>query len=621
MLQRHGRGRLHLRAAAVLVALLTAASAAAPAQAAGAPPDGIAQQLAVPAYFYPGGDGAALWQQLNNPGVGIAVANPFSGPGKTRDPNYAAAITAAKNAGVRALGYVATGYLGTTGRATRLNETNPAAWAAQVQQDVATWYRLYGADGLGGIFFDEVQNVCGPQDTYIDTYRMLDRHTKRANPGAFTVINPGIDTEPCYADAADVILTFEGTYETYLGWQPPAWHRALDPRKLWHLVHATDTTAQLANTVALSKQRNAGYLYVTPDVLANPWDSLPPQDYWTRQLSAASADGGDTAAPRVFGTPFPVRTGSTEAVVAWLPAADPHGRVTGYDVHVDGVRAAGSAGALPVATLHGLSPNRTYQITVTAHDAAGNISAPGRALSLTTARADASAPAAPAGLHAAETKVASVRLAWTASAEPDLAGYDVEVDGQLLLSLPSWLVTQGGTVTMPVSGLEPGTAYTFTAYARDRSGNRSAAAGAADRQHDGALRRPDQRRVRRHRRRRRHLPGAVQPAVRLPPPVHRRRQRREHRLRDRGHRRGPAHRERLVLPPHRHRLELGSRRRAEPARVQRRRPLRLAGARRRARRPAGRAAPGGVPRLRQLAGDLHRSDHRQLIHSPEARCT
>lgn len=477
MLHRHGRGRLHLRAAAVLVTLLTAASAATPAQATGNPPDGIAQQLAVPAYFYPGGDGAALWQQMNTPGVGLAVANPFSGPGKTRDPNYAAAITAAKNAGVRVLGYVATGYLGSTGRATRLNETTPAAWAAQVQQDVATWYRLYGADGLGGIFFDEVQNVCGPQDAYIDTYRMLDRHTKKAHPGAFTVINPGIDTEPCYADAADVILTFEGTYETYLGWQAPAWHRALDPRKLWHLVHATDTTAQLADAVALSTQRNAGYLYVTPDVLANPWDSLPPQDYWTQQLSSASAGGTDTSAPRTVGTPFPVRTGSTDAVVAWLPAADPHGRVTGYDVHVNGVRVTGSTSALPVATLHGLDPATSYRITVTALDAAGNVSAPSRALTLATGRADASAPAAPAGLHAAETKVASVRLGWTASAEPDLAGYDVEVDGAPLLSLPSWLVTQGSTVTVPVSGLEPGTAYTFTVFARDKSGNRSAAAG------------------------------------------------------------------------------------------------------------------------------------------------
>ncbi|WP_203744753.1 spherulation-specific family 4 protein [Catellatospora bangladeshensis] len=477
MLHRHGRGRLHLRAAAVLTALIGILGASTPAQATGGPPaTAAAQQLAVPAYFYPGGDGAALWQRLNTPGVGIAVANPFSGPGKTRDPNYAAAIAAAKAAGVRVFGYVATGYLGTTGRATRLNETTPAAWAAQVQQDVATWYRLYGADGLGGIFFDEVQNVCGPQDAYVKTYRELDRHVRRAFPGAFTVVNPGIDTEPCYADVGDVILTFEGAYETYLGWQPPSWHRALDPRRFWHLVHATDTTEQLANAVALSKQRQAGYLYVTPDVLANPWDSLPPDAYWSAQLAAASGNGGDTAAPRVYGTPLAVHTTSTETTVGWLPAAD-DGRVTGYDVYLDGVRVTGTLNALPLVTLHGLDPARSYRVAVAARDAAGNVSAPGRAATVTTKAADASVPAAPSGLRTAEIKVASVRLAWDASGAADLAGYDVEVNGQPLLSLPSWLVTAGDTVGVPVSGLEPGTAYTFTAYTRDSSGNRSAAAG------------------------------------------------------------------------------------------------------------------------------------------------
>ncbi|MEV4416962.1 spherulation-specific family 4 protein [Catellatospora sp. NPDC049609] len=476
MLHRHGRGRLHLRAAAVLTALLATLAAGTPAQATGGTHHGAAQQLAVPAYFYPGGDGAALWQQLNVPGVGIAVANPFSGPGKTRDPNYAAAISAAKAAGVRVLGYVATGYLGTTGRATRLNETTPAAWAAQVQQDVATWYRLYGADGLGGIFFDEVQNVCGPQDSYVKTYRALDRHVRRAQPGAFTVVNPGIDTEPCYADVGDVSLTFEGTYETYLGWQPPTWHRALDPRRFWHLVHATGTAEQMRDAVALSKQRQAGYLYVTPDVLANPWDSLPPADYWTGQLAAAADGGPDGTAPRVLGTPLAVHTTATEATVGWLPAAD-EGRVTGYDVYLDGVRVTGTLNALPLVTLHGLDPARSHRVAVAARDAAGNVSAPGRAATVTTKAADASPPAAPAGLRAAETKVASVRLAWTASAEADVTAYDVELDGQPLLSLPSWLVTSGDTVTVPVSGLEPGTAYTVTAYARDGSGNRSAAAG------------------------------------------------------------------------------------------------------------------------------------------------
>jgi chitodextrinase len=146
-------------------------------------------------------------------------------------------------------------------------------------------------------------------------------------------------------------------------------------------------------------------------------------------------------------------------------------------VYVDGVRVTSTLSALPVATLHGLDPACSYRVAVAARDAAGNVSAPGRIMTVTTMPADASVPAAPAGLRAAETKVASVRLAWAASTEADLASYDVEVNGQPLLSLPSWLVTSGETVSVPVSGLEPGTAYTFTVYARDDSGNRSAAAG------------------------------------------------------------------------------------------------------------------------------------------------
>jgi hypothetical protein len=141
-------------------------------------------------------------------------------------------------------------------------------------------YDLYGDDGLGGIFFDEVQNVCGPGGLYADTYRAIDDDTKRLHRVdgehvPFTVINPGIDTESCYADIGDVILTIEETYEAYVAWTPPAWHRTVDPRRLWHLVHTTPTEADMVHAMALAKERNAGYVYVTPDVLANPWDTLP----------------------------------------------------------------------------------------------------------------------------------------------------------------------------------------------------------------------------------------------------------------------------------------------------------------------------------------------------------
>jgi chitodextrinase len=461
-------------AATVLVALLTVLSVtAAPASADRRPKD-VGQSLAVPAYFSPAGEGADLWRRLGAPGVGLAVANPFSGPGKDFDPAYAAAISAARDSGVTVLGYVATGYLGSTGRATRLGETDSLAWLAQAQQDIATWYRLYGEYGLGGVFFDEVQNVCGPDNRYADTYRALDDAAGRLHPGAFTVINPGIGTEECYADIADVSLNFEGTYESYLAWQPPAWQRSRDPRRFWHLVHATGSQAQMADAMRLGRERGAGYMYVTPDVLANPWDSLPPDSYWTAELDAARTTADGTAPTRP-GQASAVRRAPTSLTLAWLPSIDRGSGVAGYDVYLNGLRVAGSAGRTPTLTVGGLAPSTTYSVEVRARDVAGNPSARARAVRLTTRSADSRPPGAPRDLRAAEVKVAAVRLAWQAPQDSDVTAYDIRLDGRPLMTLPAALLTGG--VTVPISGLTPDTAYTFAVTARDASGNTSAEAG------------------------------------------------------------------------------------------------------------------------------------------------
>jgi chitodextrinase len=444
----------------VAVLLLTSLSGTALSGTAHADDTPAGVSLAVPAYFAPG----ELWDQLADPGVGIVVANPFSGPGTDFDPGYAKAISDARAAGITVLGYVATGYLGSTGRATRLGETTPLAWLAQTQQEVARWYELYGGHGLGGVFLDEVQNVCGPGDAYSDTYRALDESIKSLHRGAFTVINPGIGTEPCYADIADVSLTFEGTYETYLDWQPPAWQRGRDPRRFWHLVHATATQEQMAEALRLGKERGAGYLYVTPDVLANPWDTLP--DYWEAELDEARSP--DTTAPARPGPATAGKRGSTTLTLAWRPVPD----AVGYDVHLDGLRVAGTAGRVPAVTLKNLEPDTRYAITVKARDAAGNVSPASTAVPVRTRRADSSPPATPGELRADQVKVASARLTWARTR--DTAWYDVLMDGRRLLRLPAALLPADATV--PVTGLTPATSYTFTVVARDASGNESAPA-------------------------------------------------------------------------------------------------------------------------------------------------
>ena len=217
------RRRLSRRfAAALAVGTLAAlmATALAPGQANA---QAQTQALAVPAYFNPNGAGGTYWTQLDqgSPAVGIGIANPNNGPGSAFDQGYANAIRNAANAGVRVIGYVDTGYFGTTGRTTRGGQNTTSAWTTQVQADVDTWYNLYGNSGLAGIFFDDGLNDCGANNAHVSLYQAINTYTKNHHAGALTVDNPGSPAAQCYSSAADVIVMFEGTYASYTGWTAP----------------------------------------------------------------------------------------------------------------------------------------------------------------------------------------------------------------------------------------------------------------------------------------------------------------------------------------------------------------------------------------------------------------
>jgi hypothetical protein len=115
------------------------------------------------------------------------------------------------------------------------------------------------------------------------------------------VINPGTETDEEYLTTADIIVTFEGPYESYAALQFPAtrWEWSYPADRFWHLVHAT-AAADMPDAVALSQQRNVGWVYVTPDALPNPWDTLPPASYWSGLLDAAANVGPDRACQAPF---------------------------------------------------------------------------------------------------------------------------------------------------------------------------------------------------------------------------------------------------------------------------------------------------------------------------------
>lgn len=219
------------------------------------------QKIAIPSYFYPG----ALWTKLENsaPTVGLAIINPNSGPGSSRDPNYAAEITRAHAKGIKVVAYVHTSYGARSGPV--------------VKAEVNQYYSWYNVDG---IFFDEASNDCTKKNYYLALYNFV----KTKGGVAKVIINPGTNTPECFITTADIIVNFEDVYSNYVNWSPSSWVTKYPASRFWHLVIATPQT-KLANAISLSKNRNAGWVYVTPDVLPNPWDTLPASAYWTSELN------------------------------------------------------------------------------------------------------------------------------------------------------------------------------------------------------------------------------------------------------------------------------------------------------------------------------------------------
>jgi hypothetical protein len=350
------------------------------------------QQVAVPSYIPPNADPGA-WNRLigaDSEKVGIVVANVANGPDFQAKPYWTDVMARSHASGKRVLGYVDTGYLGLTGQRTRLGSPRAGDWIVQIQQDISRWYALYPGM-LDGIFFDQGYNQCGEGDAIALQYRFVHEFQKQHHRGSMTVLNPGATVPQCYEDSADVLLTYESSYAGYmltpdqpgdLNYHSPGW-TPKDPRKFWHIIY--DVKAQdVPAVIAASRERDAGYIYVTDDVMTNPYDTLPATPYWTAQQDAVSGGfapvvpvpprngPGAPAAPAGVRIDTSAGVDYTSAVVAW----DPVPGAAAYRINVDGRPVAEVPGDVTLAAVGGLAPDgRQYRLTVQADDGAGHRSA------------------------------------------------------------------------------------------------------------------------------------------------------------------------------------------------------------------------------------------------------
>ncbi|GLZ75477.1 chitinase [Actinorhabdospora filicis] len=186
------------------------------------------------------------------------------------------------------------------------------------------------------------------------------------------------------------------------------------------------------------------------------------------RINGNKCDGGTDAPP---GAPTNVTVGArttTRISLSWTAPAPGDFPITGYDVYADGALKASVD--TTSATLTGLTPNTSYQLTVKSKDSRGNVSAASAPVTGATRNPadDTTPPTVPGNLRSPYHDSVTVSLAWDASTDAGgLFAYEVYVNGTL-----NQTVT--GT-TAKVVNLAPSTPYQFTVKARDIYDNVSAA--------------------------------------------------------------------------------------------------------------------------------------------------
>ena len=260
------------------------------------------QSAAIPAYFYPSYPVVAgsHWDKVISTlkSGEIIIVNPNNGVGLSKDASYSQMISTTFGKGIINMGYVYTGY-GVRSLATIKTEID----------NYFTWY------GVTSIFLDEASTDVAKVSYYQDLYNYIKVR------GGLVMINPGTVPAESYVTVADQIMIFEDTYANYLSATFPSWVFKYPATKFVHLVHSTPSTS-LAAAITKSKANNAGYIYVTDDVMSNPWDTMP--SYWSTEVALkCPAINTPTSTPIPTPAPTKLPTPTPTAVVTPAPTKLP----------------------------------------------------------------------------------------------------------------------------------------------------------------------------------------------------------------------------------------------------------------------------------------------------------
>ncbi|XP_024377279.1 uncharacterized protein [Physcomitrium patens] len=235
------------------------------------------QEIYVPSYVYPcSGTAGCAWDVFKT-GATLVIINPASGPGTASNADYVNLVNTVKAGSSTVkivLGYVSTNYGNRD--------------SALVLADIDKYYSFYNVDG---IFLDEGSTDC----TKTSVYKSYDTRVKSKAGLGYTVLNWGVYGPECYLTSThiDNYVNFENTFAQYTSAYAsavPSWVNKYDSSRFWNILHtAPNNATAVTQAVGTAKTRNVGQVYITNDVLSNPFDTAPASALWTAQVNKAKS--------------------------------------------------------------------------------------------------------------------------------------------------------------------------------------------------------------------------------------------------------------------------------------------------------------------------------------------
>jgi len=262
----------------------------------------------LPAYFYPG----AQWDSAlaSTTSSSTIVVNPDSGPGSAYNAAYAVVVASARAKGAVLYGYIDTDYTLTS--------------LPQIQAEIGDYRSWYGIENY---YFDDVSS----SSTDFAYYESVNQLARDTDSDASIMLNPGDYPNAEYATLGDILVVFEGSYQSLESTAPPTWSYDY-PRSMFAMQVSDVPSETLGEALSLAATDRMQYVYASPLTTASTlYEQVP--SYWTTELSdiattcspppdGTGTDAGGTAGTGGAGLPDGMTSSTPDGRGYWEIASD-----------------------------------------------------------------------------------------------------------------------------------------------------------------------------------------------------------------------------------------------------------------------------------------------------------